>query len=258
LINQTLEEVKEKYTGVIFPSKTRIVQDKSPNLKLPHKRSKRQNAPISRDWRLSGVVTPPKDQRDCGSCTIFALTGALESAMAIYRRNMNLDLSEQELLDCPTGAGVNRCNGNWPEDIYEYQRNQGQTSESLYQYQAKDGTCRAAGKPRFGKVQDYYRATKGSEAAMKDYVGNYGPSSVIITLDNGFMNYLGGVMNTPCASTTLDHSVLAVGYGSENGLDYWIIKNSWGTGWGDGGFIKMARNAGNMCQIADYVILPTA
>jgi len=73
------------------------------------------------------------------------------------------------------------------------------------------------------------------------------------------MNYKSGVMTTSCDKKTYDHSVLAVGYGTDDhGQDYWIVKNSWGTGWGDGGFIKMARNAGSMCRIADYVILPQA
>jgi len=103
--------------------------------------------------------------------------------MGIYKHTKNLDLSEQELVDCPTGNGVARCSGNWPEDIYEYQKNSGQTKESLYKYTAKEGSCQAAGKARYGRVRAYFRATEGNEDAMKEYVGIYGPSSVVITIN---------------------------------------------------------------------------
>jgi len=252
-----LDDVKKKYTGVRLPNKTSVEQNQTPNMNTTSELRKSKGVPPeSKDWRKSGVVTPPKHQQECGSCTLFALTAALESSMAIYKKKLDLDLSEQELLDCPKGSGVFKCSGNWPEDIYEYQKTVGQTSEKLYRYEAKEGFCRSGGKAKAGKVSAYYRAKEGDENAMKEFVGNYGPSSLIITISDEIVNYKSGVMNTPCKNTTLDHSVLAVGYGNENGRDYWIIKNSWGTAWGEGGYFKMARNAGNICRVADYVLVP--
>jgi len=177
--------------------------------------------------------------------------------MGLYKGKTGLDLSEQELLDCATGNGIAKCRGNWPEDVYEYQK-KGQTSEKNYPYEGKDSSCRAAGKAKDGQVTNYYKVTSGDEAMMKEYVGTYGAVSVVIEINDGFQNYKSGVMSQPCSNTKYDHSVLAVGYGNENGQDYWIVKNSWGTGWGDGGYIKMARNKGSLCRIADYSILPQA
>lgn len=250
----TLDEVKAQYTGVLLPNSTDGFENQSPNLPS---RFRRDEAPEAKDWREDNDVTPPKNQGQCGSCTLFAVTGAVESAMAISKGQKGLDLSEQELLDCPTGSGVGKCQGNWPEDIYEYQKKQGQTTEAAYKYEGKSGKCRAKGKQRSAKVKSYYKSTEGDENAMKELLGQYGPVSVVITINDEFKNYKEGVMNTPCSGNNFDHSVLAVGYGNENGEDYWIVKNSWGTRWGDGGFIKMARNADNICRIADYAILPT-
>jgi len=258
--DMTLDEVREKHTGAIVPNDTQIVSNASPNLPLTRFNNQRSQraAPDSRDWRQYGIVTPPKNQGSCGSCTLFALTGALESAMALYKNSKNLDLSEQELLDCATGNGIAKCQGNWPEDVYEYQKSQGQTTEDKYPYEGSDKSCRASGKAKQGKVTNYFKVTSGDEAMMKDYIGNYGAVSVIVEINDGFRNYKSGVMSQPCSNTKYDHSILAVGYGNENGQDYWIVKNSWGTGWGDGGYIKMARNKQSLCRIADYSILPQA
>lgn len=100
-------------------SRTDLIEPSSP-LRVPggHRLSKRA-VPDSKNWVTEGHVTKPKMQGSCGSCTDFAVTGALEAHMSLYKGIKGLDLSEQELVDCPTGSGVSRCNGNWPEGIYE-------------------------------------------------------------------------------------------------------------------------------------------
>jgi C1A family cysteine protease len=259
----TLDEVRAKYTGALVPNVTRRdlfleeTPTKLPVLSLNHRLQARADA--SKDWRQYGVVTTPKNQGGCGSCTDFAVTGGLEAAMGLYKGVKNLDLSEQELVDCPTGNGVARCSGNWPEDIYDYQKNQGQTTEAQYPYEAKEGSCRASGKSKPARISNWYRApNSGDENQLKEWVSTYGPHSVVIEVNNAFQSYRGGVMDSPCSNTRYDHSVLVVGYGSENGKDFWIVKNSWGTGYGEKGYIRMARNKGNLCRIADYGILPQA
>jgi cathepsin L len=180
--------------------------------------------------------------------------------MALYKGVKNLDLSEQELVDCPTGGGVGRCSGNWPEPIYDYQKSQGQVSEGNYPYQAKElGSCKKTNSmSQQAKVSNYYRTSKGDENMLKDWVYTYGAHSVVIEVNDAFQSYKSGVMDSPCSNTRYDHSVLLVGYGVENGKDYWLVKNSWNTWWGDKGYIKMARNKNNLCLIADYAILPQA
>jgi len=256
----TLEEVRSKYTGAILPNMTKrgLIEEATPfRTPLGHRRTARA-ADAAKDWRNYGIVTPPKMQGQCGSCTDFAVTGGLESAMALYKGVKNLDLSEQELVDCPTGDGVGRCSGNWPEPIYDYMKSQGQTTEANYRYEGKEGSCRRGGKAAAGKVTNYFKTTKGDENMLKEWVSTYGVHSVVIEINSAFQGYKSGVMNSPCSNTRYDHSVLLVGYGNEGGQDFWIIKNSWDTNWGDKGYIKMGRNMGNLCLIADYAILPQA
>jgi len=216
-----------------------------------------QELPDSMDWREFGAVTPPKDQGPCGSCILFACTAAVESAMAIQKNILDLDLSEQQLLDCPLGPGIGRCDGNDHGSMYDYMQEHWQVGESEYEYEAEEGTCRVEGKMEIAKVEEYFRAAEGVEDVMKYMIGKFGPSSATLIVNEGFQSYKSGIMNFPCDNDhqEVDHSVLVIGYGSERGHDYWIVKNSWGNGWGDGGFIKMTRNS-NICKIADDVILP--
>jgi len=258
--DMTLDEVRAKYTGALVPNMTRrdLFEAATP-LRTPngHRLSARA-APDSKNWVTDGHVTKPKNQGGCGSCTDFTVTGALEAHMSLYKGQKGLDLSEQELVDCPTGSGVGRCSGNWPEDIYDYMKTTGQTTEALYKYEGKEGSCRAAGKPHNAKVTNYFKTTRGDENMLKEWVATYGVHSVVIEINDGFKSYKKGVMSQTCSNTRWDHSVLVVGYGTENGQDYWLVKNSWDTNWGDGGYIKMARNKGSLCRIADYAILAQA
>ncbi|KAF0291935.1 Cathepsin L [Amphibalanus amphitrite] len=214
-------------------------------------------APTSQDWRDYGVVTGVKDQGQCGSCWSFSATGALEGAWALAGHTL-VSLSEQQLVDCSTAYGNAGCNGGWMDSAFQYIRDHGGIqSEASYPYTARDGTCKASGN-NVATLRSYADIHSGSESGLLDAVANVGPVAVAIDASHfSFQLYSGGVYNEAhCSSSRLDHGVLAVGYGTESGQDYWLVKNSWGTGWGLSGYIKMSRNAGNQCGIATSASYP--
>ena len=121
--------------------------------------------------------------------------------MALYRGTKNLDLSEQELLDCTSGNGVGHCDGNWPEPIYDYQKSQGQVAESSYKYVGKQQSCSANGKSKIAKVTNYFKAPVKDENALKEWVGTYGVHSIVIEVNDAFMSYRSGIFDVPCGNT---------------------------------------------------------
>ncbi|KAF2904126.1 hypothetical protein ILUMI_02049 [Ignelater luminosus] len=201
------------------------------------------------DWRTSGAVTDVKDQGQCGSCWSFSTTGALESQLFIKTGTLT-SLSEQNLVDCSKSVGNDGCNGGWPSKTFDFiQQNGGIDTEASYPYEAKDGKCRY-NPQNSGGTDNGAHAVGQSEDALKSAVATVGPISVLINAED-IGNYNGGVYDNPnCDPNQLNHAVLAVGYGSEGGKDYWIVKNSWGPGYGENGYIRMSRNKNNQCGIA--------
>nr|ASL04981.1 cathepsin l [Nilaparvata lugens] len=211
------------------------------------------------DWRQEGAVTPVKNQGKCGSCWSFSSTGALEGAH--FRKTGRLvSLSEQQLIDCSSKYGNNGCNGGLMDQAFTYIRdNKGIDKEDTYPYEAADDTCRYRPADKAATDKGYHDITEGDEDALKSAVASMGPVSVAIDASReSFQFYSTGVYYEPeCDPQGLDHGVLAVGYGTtEDGQDYWLVKNSWGTQWGEEGYIKMARNRDNNCGIASSASYP--
>ena len=170
-----------------------------------------------------------------------------------------VSLSEQQLVDCTKSYGEQGCDGGWVDNAFQYVEDQGGIdTESSYPYHARSEKCHFNKYNVGAKVLNFVDIRRNDENALKSAIATQGPVAVGIQADlNDFQFYKHGVYNNPqCTEKEIDHAVLAVGYGVDNGEEYWLVKNSWSTGWGDRGYIKIARNKHNMCGIASEASYP--
>ena len=223
------------------------------NLKIKES-VKSLGAPDSYEWNNFNMVTPVKNQGACGSCWTFSTIGSMESHWNILGKGRNITFAEQQLVDCAGDFDNHGCQGGLPSHAFEYIKHAGGLeSDITYPYTAKNGQCVfrpdiSVGYVRYGS----YNITQGDEKEMAERLYNAGPVSLTYQVIAGFKDYKSGVYSANnCGKTTKDvnHAVLATGYGTENGVKFWNIKNSWGAGWGNQGYFKMQRDV-NMCASA--------
>jgi len=200
------------------------------------------------DWRDkhgNDYITSIKDQGNCGSCWAFAAVAALESHANAYYNNPNLDLnlSEQDLVSCFHGGGCGGASQDQIEQIFSnYYQNTGIAKEICFPYTATNNNC--ANKCSNWQ-QDAWKSLGYVNIPLtvediKQAVINYGPVEVGMTVYNDFFSYSGGIYSHTTESIAGYHAVTIVGFGVYDGIDYWIVKNSWGTNWGEEGYFKIA------------------
>ncbi|KAK4787391.1 hypothetical protein SAY86_011224 [Trapa natans] len=251
----THEEFKKMYLGL---KKVDLSQRSQPSDEdFTH--SEFVDLPKSVDWRKKGAVTSVKNQGSCGSCWAFSTVASIEGINQIVTGNLT-SLSEQELIDCDTNYN-NGCSGGLMDYAFTYIiSNGGLHKEDDYPYIMEEGTCELTkDESELVTISGYHDVPANNEQSLLKALANQPLSVAIEASGRDFQFYSGGVFDGHCG-TELDHGVAAVGYGSTKGVDYIIVKNSWGPKWGEKGFIRMKRNTGKpegLCGINKMASYPT-
>jgi len=229
---------------------TKLMSNMPPNNRTPVFDPVDSNVeiPVSWDWRSKGVITGVYNQGQCGSCWTFSATECVESATALAGHGLH-NLAPQQIVDCddPSQHG---CQGGWPMQAWQYiQSVGGQDTMQCYQYTGSVGPCRFNPSCRAGTVSSYgYLGTNEYNVAV--WMVAHGPVSICVDASN-WQYYNGGVVPPTACAKSIDHAIQAVGY--VTGMpSYWIVRNSWGTGWGPyGGYIYLEYGQ-NTCGMAEY------
>jgi len=241
------DEFREQYLGLNYINKEFSRSKNEGHLNVI-------SIPDELNWIEKGAVMPIKNQGQCGSCWAFSAVASIEGSLAINSGKLT-GLSEQQLVDCSGSYGNMGCNGGLMDSAFEFiMSNGGICAETDYSYTGRDGTCKKTC-DKVATVVDYKNVPARNENALLQAIATQ-PVSVAIQADQmAFQFYSGGVFDAPCG-TSLNHGVTAVGYGTEGGKDYYLVRNSWGGSWGVGGYIKMIRNK-NQCgisQMSSYAV----
>jgi cathepsin L len=209
------------------------------------------------DWRTRGVVNPVQNQGECGSCYSFSGVCSMEGVVALKTGRL-LKLSEQQVVDCSKSYGNYGCQGGLEQNVFRYIiAARGLTTSAAYPYSGTDRSqCRIT--TPAAAITGYTDVRRGNEADLMVGV-NLGPVSIGIQAGRTFQSYSRGVYDDIYCGTQLDHAVNIVGYGTDaaTGKDFWIVRNSWSAGWGEAGYIRMARNK-NICGLSNDASYPRA
>jgi hypothetical protein len=211
------------------------------------------------DWRTKSVVSSVKNQLKCGCCYAFATATIMETLYAMKTNSQTvIDLSPQQIADCSSNGNNGCVGGNFPPSVRYLSEQGGKiATEASYPYAGKKQSCRTDNLDQItlGNIE-YGSIPEGDEGKLVEALTNHGPIFIGLDADSRhFMFYKSGVLkikNCPARRQDMDHAMVIVGYGYDSGVQtpYWIIKNSWGTRWGEHGYLRLAKDSGNMCGVA--------
>ncbi|CAO2147726.1 unnamed protein product [Urochloa humidicola] len=244
------EEFVAKYTGLTHVSSSR--PRKVPRFKY-EKLTLSSEDQQAVDWRKRGAVTAVKNQGSCGCAWAFSVVAAMEGIHQISTGNL-VSLSEQQLVDCSINLGNNGCHGGTMTRAFQYVvSNGGLTFEDDYPYNGSQGMCKSV-QPAV-TIIGFQDVRSGDEAILAAAVANQ-PVSVAVDANN-FQFYNGGIFtNDSCGKNLVNHAVTVVGLDiAEDGTNYWLLKNSWGTNWGESGYMRLERGT-NACGVAEMATYP--
>lgn len=245
----TEEEFISKYTGLKVPTEQKRNEATITSLG--------QSASV--DWRTKGAVNPVKDQGQCGSCWAFSATSAIESSLFLKQGKL-LNLAEQQMVDCSGSTGNYGCNGGWMDWAFQYIINAGgQELSANYPYLAKDQACAFNPSKVAAKITSFVDIPKNNCGQLVSAIAQQ-PVSVAIAA-NAIMFYSSGIFASSNCGTSINHAVIAVGYGTESSQNFYIVRNSWSNAWGEQGYIRMTRDVQTdtgICGICMVTSYPTS
>lgn len=265
----SFDEVKRKLLGYIALKDDELLSldssssnNSSNSSETDRSKRRRRQYLTYKDWGAEGYVASVKNQGSCASCWAITATAALEAA---YRKRYGSlpNLSPQEFVECVwpyIGCG----GGQTYEAIKYANRWHGIASLSSYPYISQSGSyqsCRrdSTVKISIGGVISYTMLTANSDSALMDALTNHGPVATAVSVANGFQNYRSGILDKSACGTDINHAVLVTGYGvdSATGIKYWKVKNSWGSTWGENGYVRINRDQLNTCGLTKQALKVT-
>lgn len=214
--------------------------------------------PEAFDWRDVGAVTPVKNQLKCGSCYAMATIGSVEGQVFIKTGKLS-EFSTQEIIDCAGKYQTWGCDGGLKFGIFDFiKENNVLCLESDYPYNGVQGECKSSKFSKFKvSLKTFGEVPANDENILKLALVKVGPLAISIDSNHeSFTRYSSGIYFEPNCTKNINHAVLLIGYGSEKGNDFWIVKNSYGEAWGENGIIRIARNKNNHCGIASDSLYP--
>jgi len=248
-LDVTPEEFKKQYLNLKVSDIESIKKNAIGHLE------KANDIPENYNWKDHNAVAPVRNQGSCGSCWAFSAVGNIEGVYSIKHGAITV-FSEQQLVDCDK-AEDEGCNGGLMESAFKYlETTKGLEVEADYKYEGRDGKCRYNEEKGVAKVTGFKYAPSQNEDEIAAMLVATGPLAVALDA-TPLQWYFGGIykpwFSWSCSKTELNHGVLLVGYGVEKGVAYWLVKNSWGSGWGESGYFRIFKGDGT-CGINTYVI----